>query len=63
MGKIKVVMKKLVYLSQVILDLSNIVMYEFHYDYMRPKFKDLKLYYMDKIPGFITLKPRISMQT
>ena len=34
MGKIKVVMNKLVYLSQAILDLSKIVMYEFHYDYM-----------------------------
>ena len=46
-GKIKVVMKKLVYLGQAILDLSKIVMYEFHYDYMRPKFKDLQLCYMD----------------
>ena len=34
MGKIKVVMNKLVYLSQVILDLSKIIMYEFQYDYM-----------------------------
>ena len=32
MGKIKVVMNKPVYLSQAILDLSKIVMYEFHYD-------------------------------
>ena len=47
MGKIKVVMKKPIYLGQVILDLSKIVMYEFHYDYMKPKFKDLQLYYMD----------------
>ena len=30
MGKIKVVMNKPVYVSQVILDLSKIVMYEFH---------------------------------
>ena len=35
MGKIKVVMNKPVYLGQVILDLSKIVMYEFHYDYMK----------------------------
>ena len=35
MGKIKVVMKKPVYLGQAILDLSKIVMYEFHYDYMK----------------------------
>ena len=48
MGKIKVVMNKPVYLSQVILDLSKIVMYEFHYDYMIPKYGDrLKLCYMD----------------
>ena len=42
MGKIKVIMKKTVYLGQVILDLSKIVMYEFHYDYMKPTFKDLR---------------------
>ena len=48
MGKIKVVMNKPVYLGQVILDLSKIVMYEFHYDYMVPKYGDrLKLCYMD----------------
>ena len=49
MGKIKVVMNKPVYLSQAILDLSKIVMYEFHYDYMVPKYglEKLKLCYMD----------------
>ena len=47
MGKIKVVMNKPVYLGQAILDLSKIVMYEFHYDYMKPKFGNLKLCYMD----------------
>ena len=48
MGKIKAVMKKPVYLGQVILDLSKIVMYEFHYDYMKPKYQEnLKLCYMD----------------
>ena len=48
-GKIKVVMKKPVYLGQVILDLSKIVMYEFHYDYMVPKYglEKLGLCYMD----------------
>ena len=48
MGKIKVVMNKLVYLGQVILDLSKIVMYEFHYNYMVPKYglEKLKLCYM-----------------
>ena len=49
MGKIKVVMNKPVYLGQAILDLSKLIMYEFHYDCMLPKYKghDLKLCYMD----------------
>ena len=56
MGKIKVVMKKPVYLGQAILDLSKIVMSEFHYNYTKPKYGDdlhlqgpqhLKLCYMD----------------
>ena len=49
MRKIKVVMNKPVYLGQAILDLSKIVMYEFHYDYMVPKYdlEKLKLCYMD----------------
>ena len=49
MGKIKVVMYKLVYFGQAILDLSKIIMYEFHYDYMVPKYglEKLKLCYMD----------------
>ena len=46
MGKIKVVMNKLVYLDQAILDLSK--MYEFYHDYMFPKYSDnLKLCYID----------------
>ena len=36
MGKIKVVMNKPVYLGQAILDLSKIVMCEFHYNYTVP---------------------------
>ena len=48
MGKIKVVMNKHVYLGQAILDLSKIIMYEFHYDYMKPKYgNNLTLCYMD----------------
>ena len=49
MGKIKVVMNKPVYLGQTIVDLSKIVMYEFHYNYMVPKYglEKLKLCYMD----------------
>ena len=49
MGKIKVVMNKPVCLGQATLDLSKIVMYEFHYDYMKHKYADdkLTLCYMD----------------
>ena len=49
MGKIKVVMTKPVYLGQAILDLSKIIMYEFHYDYMKRKYNDdrIQLCYMD----------------
>ena len=45
--EIKVVMNKPVYLSQAILDLSTIVMYEFHYDYIKLKFDNLQLCDMD----------------
>ena len=49
MGKIKVVMNKPVYLGQAILDLSKIIMYEVHYDYMVPKYglEKLKLCYIN----------------
>ena len=49
MGKINVVMNKPVYLGQAILDVSKIVMYEFHYEYMKWKYNDdkLTLCYMD----------------
>ena len=48
MGKIEVVMNKPVYLGQAILDLSKLIMYEFHYDYMLPKYgSNIKLCYMD----------------
>ena len=41
-------MNKPVYLGQAILDLSKMLMYEFHYDYMRPKYgSKVKLSYMD----------------
>ena len=64
MGHTKVVMNKPVYLGQAILDLSKIVMYKFHYDYMKPTFKDFQLGYMDTDSLiYITLKLRISTQT
>ena len=48
MGNTKIKMNKPVYLGQAILDLSKTVMYEFHYDYMRPKYgSKVTLCYMD----------------
>ena len=48
MGKIKVVMNMPVYLWQAILGLRKIVMYKFHYNYIKPKYgENLKLCYMD----------------
>ena len=41
-------MNKPVYLGQAILDLSKTLMYEFHYDYTRPRYgSKVKLCYMD----------------
>ena len=48
MKKAKVKMNKPVYLSLLILEISKTLMYEFWYDYMKPKHGDnLKLCYMD----------------
>ena len=48
MEKTEIKMNKPVYLGQAILDLSNTLMYEFHYNYMRPKYSSkFKLCYMD----------------
>ena len=40
MKKVKVKMNKLIYLGQTILDLSKTLMYEFWYDYIKPKYND-----------------------
>ena len=37
MKKTEVYMNKPVYIGQAILDLSKILMYEFYYDYLKPK--------------------------
>ena len=47
MNKMKVKMNKPIYLGLSILDISKILMYEFWYDYMKPKYNDnIKLCYM-----------------
>ena len=48
MKKTKVKMKKPIYLGLSILEISKTLMYEFWYDYMKPKYNDtVKLCYMD----------------
>ena len=48
MRKTEVRMNKPIYLGQAILDLSKTLMYEFWYDYIKPKFGDkARLCYMD----------------
>ena len=48
MKKTEVKMNKPMYLGQAILDISKILMYEFWYDYLKPKYGDkVKLCYMD----------------
>ena len=48
MKKVEVKMNKPIYLSQAILDISKTLMYEFWYDYIKPKYGDkARLYYMD----------------
>ena len=53
MGKTEITMNKPVHLGQAILDLSKTLKYEFHYDYMRPKYgRKVNLCYMD-IDSFV----------
>ena len=48
MNKMKLKMNKPIYLGLSILDISKILMYEFWYDYMKPKYNyNVKLCYMD----------------
>ena len=48
MKKTKVKMNKPIYLGLSILEISKILMYEFWYDYMKPKYNDnVRLSYMD----------------
>ena len=58
MRKTKVKMNKPVYLGLSILEVNKTLMYEFWYDYMKPKYADnVKLCYMDT-NSFMHLKTR-----
>ena len=57
MKKTKVKMNKPVYLGMSILDISKTLMYEFWYEYIKPKYKDkTKLCYMDTDSFVINIK-------
>ena len=57
MKKIKVKMNKPIYLGLSILEISKILMHEFWYDYMKPKYGDnIKLCYLDTDSFIIYIK-------
>ena len=57
MRRTKVKMNKPIYLGLPILEISKILMYEFWYDYMKPKYGDnVKLCYMDNDSFIINIK-------
>ena len=54
MKKTEILINKPVYLGLSLLELSEILMYEFWYDYVKPKYGEkAKLFYMDKDICFI----------
>ena len=57
MNKTKVKMNKAIYLGLSILEISKLLMYEFRYDYMKPKYGDnVKLCYMDTDSFIMNIK-------
>ena len=57
MKKTKVKMNKPIYLGSSILEISKILMYEFWYDYMKPKYNDnVRLCYMDMDSFIMNIK-------
>ena len=57
MKRIKIKMNKPVYLGLSILDISKTLMYEFWYDYIKPKYVDnVKLCYMDTDSFILNVK-------
>ena len=59
MKKTKVKMNKPIYLGLSILEISKTLMYEFWYDYMKPKYNDnVKLCYMDTDSFIMLIKTK-----
>ena len=59
MKKVKVKMKKPIYLGLSILEISKIIMYQFWYDYVKKKYGDMvKLCYMDTDSLIMNIKQR-----
>ena len=57
MNKTKVKMNKPIYLALSILDISKTLMYEYLYDYMKPKYgNDVNLCYMDSDSFIMNIK-------
>ena len=57
MNKTKVKMNKPIYLGLSILEISKLLMYEFWYDYMKPKYgNSVKLCYMDTDSFIMNIK-------
>ena len=55
--KTEILMNKLAWLGLSILELSKILMYEFWYDYVKPKYGEkAKLFYMDTDSFIIPIK-------
>ena len=64
MKKVKVKMKKLIYLGLLILEISKIIMYEFWYDYVKKKYGDMvKLCYMDTDSLIMNIKTKERFDT
>ena len=63
MNKRKLKMNKPIYLGLSILEISKLLMYEFWYDYMKPKYvNNVKLCYMDTDSFIMNIKKKRFLQ-
>ena len=64
MNKAKVKMNKPIHLGLIILEISKLLMYEFWYDYMKPKYgNNVKLCYMDTDSFILNIKVLMNIKT